>query len=129
MKNDEIIRRLDQHAQTLRQMQLHTFDALKTINECIDRLETQKQEVCSKVHRMIYTLPDFFDWLNSSNVENGDYIVHIRMKYDRNDEWTEINEILQYDGSEDDFVWLSDWWEGQPYVEITGAINVEDVVF
>ena len=65
----------------------------------------------------------FFKWLDEQPID--DKLVRIRYKYSIDKEWTYSNEVLEFCDS--DYVWLSDWWEGQEEVEILGCIALEDV--
>lgn len=56
-----------------------------------------------------------------------DFIVEVRYKYNHETEWNVENEILEYDGNNNEFVWLNDWYEGQEDVEYTGIIALSDV--
>ena len=75
---------------------------------------------------------DGYEFVSSALMELGviepycQYIVHIRTKFMEKEDWDYSNEILFYD--EEHFHWYSDWDEGQPYVEVLGAVEVDDVV-
>ena len=55
-----------------------------------------------------------------------DMIVEVRYKYSNETEWIIDNEILTFDNGE--YVWKTDWWEGQEDVEYTGIIPVSSVI-
>ena len=53
------------------------------------------------------------------------YIVRVAYKYDHEKEYTYSNEILLADNG--DFIWETDWYEGQEDVQYIGAIAVEEI--
>lgn len=55
------------------------------------------------------------------------YIVGLKYKYDWEKEYDESNEIIYYDGSNDCYVWLNDWNEGQTDCWVTGIIDIDRV--
>lgn len=58
----------------------------------------------------------------------SDKIVYMRFKYSWEKDWTYSKEILYVDMSSDDYyVWLNDWDEGQQEVEILGCMSIDDV--
>ena len=58
------------------------------------------------------TLEKFFDYIDSLKVHPGDLIVNLMYKYDYEKQFTQSNEILEYDGNTNDWIWLNDWDEG-----------------
>lgn len=55
-------------------------------------------------------------------------LVHLRYKYEWENEWTYSNEILTVDMNvEGYYCWLKDWYEGQQDVEILGCIAISDI--
>lgn len=72
------------------------------------------------------TLEEFFELLENKLVT--DYIVRIRLKYDHEEEYRYINELLLVD-SDMTYYWNSDWNEGETDVTIVGYIAVDDVTF
>ena len=40
---------------------------------------------------------------------------------------TTDNQIYLYDAWTGKYTWISDWWEGQEYIELLGLIDIEDV--
>ena len=65
------------------------------------------------------------------NLPFQDYLVTIASKYTEKEEWTIHNEILQAeimgyaDGPQ--YVWLDDWYEGQPFVRIVGFNSIQSI--
>ena len=75
------------------------------------------------------TLDEFFEWLKTQIIET--MIVSLRYKYSWEEEWTYSNEILEIDfsiSSDDFYIWLNDWDEGQTDVEVLGCIPLSEVV-
>lgn len=139
MKNDIkwIREQLEAHAERLRHFQLATFDALDaliSVQKKLDELEELKAGTKKKAHQVNghrFTPPmtpeEFSDWIEAPERTRCDYIVLIRKGF-KEREYEEINEIIQWGWNEDRFVWLSDWWEGEPFVEMLGAVPVDEVV-
>lgn len=71
------------------------------------------------------TLEQFFKKLDT--LPRNDYIVLLAYKYDWEKEYMVSNEILEYYGTRDEYVWLNDWNEGQQDVKVLGFINVDEV--
>lgn len=140
MKNDIkwIREQLEAHEERLRHFQLATFDALDaliSVQKKLDELEELKAGTKKKAHQVNghrfappMTPEEFSDWIEAPERTREDYIVLIRLKAKELDDWRYINELLQYDGNEGRYVWLSDWWEGEPFVEMLGAVPVDEVV-
>jgi hypothetical protein len=40
---------------------------------------------------------------------------------------TLITEVLEFDGGRVDFIWLSDWWEGEKNVSLVGFRPIGDI--
>lgn len=57
-----------------------------------------------------------------------DYVIRIRTKYNEEDDWSYDNVLLLADGWADIYKWRNDWWAGQKYVEVLGAVRVYDVL-
>lgn len=57
-----------------------------------------------------------------------DYVVYIRQKYREESDWSYEKVLLLANGWADIYEWRDDWWEGQPYVELLGAVRVYDVL-
>lgn len=56
-----------------------------------------------------------------------DYLVRIRLKYDHEKEWHEINELLLFDPEIPDmYGWYNDWNEGESF-QIVGYIALNDI--
>ena len=73
------------------------------------------------------TLDELFKILNKPTTIHQDYIVKLKYRYSFEERYTIENQILEYDGSKDEYVWLDDWNEGQDDVEVLGYIAVQDV--
>lgn len=73
------------------------------------------------------TLDELFEILNKPTTIHQDYIVKLMYKYSFETKYTIENQILEYDGSENEYVWLDDWNEGQDDVKVLGYIAVQDV--
>lgn len=73
------------------------------------------------------TLYELFKILHKPTSIHQDYIVKLKYRYSFEERYTIENQILEYDGSEDEYVWLDDWDEGQDDVEVLGYIAVQDV--
>lgn len=73
----------------------------------------------------VLSLEQFFKRLD--NEPRQDYIVRLAYKYDWEDKYIIDNELLEYDGCHDDYVWLNDWDEGQQDVKVLGYISIYDV--
>ena len=73
------------------------------------------------------TLDELFGILNKPTTIHQDYIVKLMYKYSFETKYTIENQILEYDGSENEYVWLDDWNEGQDDVKVLGYIAVQDV--
>lgn len=73
------------------------------------------------------TLDELFEILNKSTTIHQDYIVKLKYRYSFEEQYTIENQILEYDGSENEYIWLDDWNEGQDDVEVLGYIAVQDV--
>lgn len=139
MKNDMkwIREKLEAHEERLRHFQLATFDALdalKSVQKKLDELEKLKAGTEKKAHQINghrfappMTPEKFSKWLDEPERARCDYIVLIRKGF-KEREYEEINELILWDWSEDRFVWKSDWWEGEPFVEMMGAVPVDEVV-
>ena len=73
------------------------------------------------------TLQEFDEYLKNLNCLS-DKIVYMRFKHLWEKDWTYSNEILTVDMSSDNYyVWLNDWNEGQHEIEILGCIAIDDV--
>ena len=62
----------------------------------------------------------------------SDMLVTLRLQDDDDTEPWETTEILELDLYAADgglFTWLSDWWEGQKYVEVLGFLPVDELSF
>lgn len=64
-------------------------------------------------------VPDLFTYLKNS--PRDDYIVTLIIN------GVYVNELLQYNGDDDDFVWLNDWYEGEKNIQWRSVIPVSDV--
>lgn len=73
------------------------------------------------------TLDELFEILNKPTIIHQDYIVKLKYRYSFEERYTIENQILEYDGSENEYIWLDDWNEGQDDVEVLGYIAVQDV--
>lgn len=51
------------------------------------------------------------------------FIVYLRCRYDYEEDWTYLKEILEWDSW--GTIWQSDWWEGQQHVEYLGVAVIE----
>lgn len=74
------------------------------------------------------TLSEFFASLDKLPREN--YIVRMSAWYDFEPKQYQgqlFNEILEYDGNTDSFVWLNDWYEGQQNIKVIGFVAVSDI--
>lgn len=73
------------------------------------------------------TYEEFDKILN--NLPAEDYIVTIASKHQPDDEWEVHNEIIQFElkgyAGGPAYVWLNDWYEGQPYVEYIGICPLD----
>lgn len=58
------------------------------------------------------------EWCQKHGYEN--MLVTLRLCTDSNFAWYTITEFLEFDGSNVEFIWLNDWWEGERYVELLG---------
>ena len=73
------------------------------------------------------TLDELFEILNKPTTTHQDYIIKLKYRYSFEEKYTIENQILEYDGSENEYIWLDDWDEGQDDVEVLGYIAVQDV--
>lgn len=74
------------------------------------------------------TLEKFFEVLDK--LPREDYIVRMAAWYDHDPKPHQgelFNEILEYDGNEDQYVWLNDWYEGQQNINVIGFVAVSDI--
>ena len=71
------------------------------------------------------TKHEFFNLIKD---EHEKYIVRLAYKYDWEKEYDISNEILEWDDSFNNYVWLNDWNEGQSDVYVLGFIKVSDVI-
>ena len=69
----------------------------------------------------------FIEMLDSDDFLRTDYIVRLKYKYDWEKDYTISNEYLEYNGNDDNWIWLNDWNEGQTDVEVIGYIDIDDV--
>ena len=56
-----------------------------------------------------------------------DYIVKIESRFNGDTKLYIENEVLEYNGDTDSFIWSYDWNEGQEYINIVGCIALEDI--
>ena len=79
------------------------------------------------------TLDEFFNKLDSGEIQPSTMIVRLRYKYSFETEFIEENEVLLYECDRNGapvFVWENDWDEGQTSdgeVYVMGWIDVDDV--
>lgn len=79
------------------------------------------------------TLDEFFNKLDSGEIQPSTMIVRLRYKYSFETEFIEENELLMYECDRNGapvFVWENDWDEGQTSdgeVYVMGWIDVDDV--
>lgn len=73
----------------------------------------------------VLNLEQFFKRLDRE--PRNDYIVRLAYKYNWEKEYTVSNEILEYDGEHDYYIWLNDWDEGQQDVKVLGYICIDEV--
>lgn len=64
---------------------------------------------------------------NNSSHPYEDLIVTIKYKYDWETDYIIENQLLEYDGNVDNYIWLHDWDEGQTDVTVLGFIPVSEV--
>ena len=82
---------------------------------------------------MKLTLSQFFESINNPVYlkYKQDLIVEVNYKYKWEKCYTVENEILEYDGDHDDWIWTHDWDEGQSSdplgVYISGYVPVSDI--
>ena len=69
-------------------------------------------------------LYEFFDMIKN---EQENYIVKLAYRYCWEEDFTISNELLEWDSSDEDYIWLHDWNEGQDFVYVVGFIKVSDV--
>ena len=63
--------------------------------------------------------PELFAFLENS--PRTDYVITILL----NGEY--VNELLQWDGEDDTWVWANDWYEGEKDPRWIGIVAIEDV--
>lgn len=68
------------------------------------------------------------EFFNLIKDEHETYIVRLAYKYDFEVVYDISNEILEWDDSLHNYVWMNDWNEGQTDVYILGFIKVSDVI-
>jgi len=73
---------------------------------------------------MRMTLTEFWEYLEKQPIQT--YIVGIELKYDFKKDYRRINEILSVD-SNCDYVWGSDWNEGEEDVRIVWCVALDDI--
>ena len=73
---------------------------------------------------MKLSLDEFFDLIKN---DWDDYIVRLAYKHDWEKEYTISNQLLEWDYSDEDYIWLNDWNEGESDVYVIGFIKVSDV--
>lgn len=71
------------------------------------------------------TLEEFFEELKNRPI--SDYVVRIKLKYDHEEKYRYINELLLVE-PDMTYAWNSDWNEGETDVTILGYIDVDDVL-
>lgn len=58
-------------------------------------------------------------------------VVQLRQKYDDNDPWEELTVLYTNEGNDwrnrPYYIWETDWWEGQEFVELIAAAPVSDI--
>ncbi len=75
------------------------------------------------------SLDDFFEQIKKWEYIPGDLIVRLAYKYKWEKDYNKSNEILEYIGDKDDWMWLNDWDEGYDSVMVLGFIPVDDISF
>ena len=70
------------------------------------------------------TLEEFFEELKNRPI--SDYVVRIKLKYDHEEKYRYINELLLVE-PDMTYAWHSDWNEGETDIIILGYIAVDDV--
>ena len=73
------------------------------------------------------TLDEFFEMIDKWEYIPGDLIVRIGYKYAWEKFHHESNEILEYNGDKNEWMWLNDWDEGYDDVKFLGYVPVDDV--
>ena len=74
---------------------------------------------------MLLTLNRFFEKIEN---EPDDYVVKLAYKYNWEKDYTISNEIIEWEYSSSDYVWLNDWNEGYDFIYVVGFIKVSDVI-
>ena len=61
--------------------------------------------------------------------EGGSFIVQLKIRYNLDEEWRDITELLIDEGNYPDsnYIWEYDWWEGQRFVELIAAAPVSEI--
>lgn len=57
----------------------------------------------------------------------GSFIVQMRMKYEHEDDWKEITELLYNDGIHAHRQWEHYWWSGQQNVQLVAVAPINDL--
>lgn len=82
---------------------------------------------------MKLTLKQFFESINNplDLKYKQDLVVEVNFKYPYEKAYEVSNEILEYDGDHDDWIWVNDWDEGQSLdplgVYISAYVPVESI--
>lgn len=64
-------------------------------------------------------------FINKHGTANG-FIVYLRCRYNYEEDWTYLKEILEWGGYySGGTIWESDWWEGQQHVEYLGVAVIK----
>ena len=61
---------------------------------------------------------------------HGSFLVHLRTKYHEDDKWTNLSELFMDDGDDwmhPSFVWETDWWEGEQYVDLVAIAPIDEI--
>lgn len=72
---------------------------------------------------MKISLDEFFKIIEN---KQEDYIVKLAYKHNWEKDYHISNEVLEYDYSDNDYIWLNDWNEGETDIYVLGYIKISD---
>ena len=84
-----------------------------------------------KWHELFDATEDALDrFINNSKRFSHNFLVWIRRRYEYNPVWEYSRELLLFEGVQSDgkpqYAWLSDWHEGQEYVEFLAVADLDE---
>jgi hypothetical protein len=91
----------------------------------LERLKYIKRYTVALPARRIDNIVD--NYREHDPVENRDYIVRLRSKYNCDKQYSFSNELLFYEEDRGNYCWMMDWYEGQSDIDVIWIVPIDQL--